>query len=131
MSKPLLLVFGATGNQGGSVVNYVLDDPELSKQYSVRAITRDTNNPKAQALKSKGAELVQADLADPSSLPVALKGSSFIFAITTTQYTGNTKPIETAQAKALCTEALTQGASYIIWSSMSHPFKISNGKLEG
>jgi uncharacterized protein YbjT (DUF2867 family) len=128
-TKSLLVVFGATGNQGGSIAHFVLDDPELSKRYAVRAITRDTNNPKAQALAEKGAELVQADLGDESSLPAALKGANFVFAITTTQYQGNSKPIETAQAKALCSEALKQGAGYIIWSSMSHPFKISNGKL--
>jgi uncharacterized protein YbjT (DUF2867 family) len=29
----------------------------------------------------------------------------------------------------LCEEAVAQKASYIIWSSMSHPAKISNGKL--
>jgi uncharacterized protein YbjT (DUF2867 family) len=128
-TKPLLVVFGATGNQGGSIAHFVLDDPELSKRYAVRAITRDTNNPKAQALAKKGAELVQADLADESSLPVALKGANFVFAVTITLYQGNTKSIETAQAKALCSEAIKQGAEYIIWSSMSHPFKISNGKL--
>ncbi|KAF2708052.1 NAD(P)-binding protein [Pleomassaria siparia CBS 279.74] len=83
-SKALLVVFGATGNQGGSVAHTVLDDAELSQRYSVRAITRDVNNPKAQALKSKGAQVVQADLADASTLSAALQGAAFVFAITTT-----------------------------------------------
>lgn len=130
MSKNLLVVFGATGNQGGSVANFVLNDPELSKQYSVRAITRSASNPKAQELKSKGAEVVEADLDKPDSLPNALKGAHTIFALTNTQYGGNTREVETRQAKALCDEALKQGAAYLIWSSMSHPKKISNGKLQ-
>jgi uncharacterized protein YbjT (DUF2867 family) len=129
-SKTLLVVFGATGNQGGSIAHFVLDSPSLSKQYSVRAITRDVNNPKAQALASKGAELVEADLDNVSSLPAALQGAKFVFAITTTQYQGNTRAIETTQAKALCEEVIKQGAEYIIWSSMSHPEKISGGKLK-
>jgi uncharacterized protein YbjT (DUF2867 family) len=46
MSK-LLVFFGATGNQGGSVVNFVLNDPTLSKEYKIRAVTRDPYKPAA------------------------------------------------------------------------------------
>jgi uncharacterized protein YbjT (DUF2867 family) len=130
MSKSLLAVFGASGNQGNSTVNFVLSDPKLSQRYAVRAISRDTSNPKMQDLASKGAELVQADLDDPSSLPAALKGAEYVFLVTTTQYQGNTREVETRQAKSACEEALKQGVKYIIFSSMSHPFKISNGLLK-
>jgi uncharacterized protein YbjT (DUF2867 family) len=129
MSKKLLVVFGATGNQGGTTANIVLDDPELSNQYSVRAITRSASNPKAQELKSKGAEIVEADLDNTSSLAGALRGAHTVFALTNTYYGQDTRTIETRQAKALCDEAVKQGAQYLIWSSMSHPKKISNGKL--
>jgi uncharacterized protein YbjT (DUF2867 family) len=57
MSK-LITVFGATGNQGGSVIRNILEHPELSKTYKIRAITRDVNKPAAVALKEKGAEVV-------------------------------------------------------------------------
>ena len=57
MSK-LLTVFGATGLQGGSVINYVLQHPELSKTYRLRGITRDVSKPAAAALKEKGVEVV-------------------------------------------------------------------------
>lgn len=43
MSK-ILAIFGAAGQQGSSVLNHVLNDPELSQEYSVRAITRDVNS---------------------------------------------------------------------------------------
>jgi uncharacterized protein YbjT (DUF2867 family) len=129
MSQDLLVVFGATGNQGGSIIRHVLEDPELSKRYSIRAVTRNTSNSAAKELASKDVEVVAADLDDPASLPPALKGASFVFAITTTQYGGNTREVETRQAKALCEEAIRQGAKYIIWSSMSHPHKISGGRL--
>lgn len=130
MSKSLFAVFGATGNQGNSSVKFVLSDPELSQRYNVRAISRDISSAKMQELKSKGAELVQADLDDQSTLPAALKGAESIFLMTTTQYQGNSREIETRQAKAVCEEAIKQGVKYIIWSSMSHPFKISGGKLK-
>jgi uncharacterized protein YbjT (DUF2867 family) len=129
MSKQILVVFGATGNQGGSVVRTVLQSTELSKRYTVRAITRDTSNAKAQELKSQGAEVVAADLNDPSTLSAALHGANFVFATTASSYDGNTRALETRQATALIDEVIKQGATYIIWSSMSHPSKISGGKL--
>jgi uncharacterized protein YbjT (DUF2867 family) len=42
MSK-LLTVFGATGQQGGSLIAYVLNHPTLSKLYHLRGITRDVS----------------------------------------------------------------------------------------
>lgn len=56
MSK-LITVFGATGNQGGSVVKYILNDSELSKEFKIRGITRDTSKPAAQELAKQGVEL--------------------------------------------------------------------------
>lgn len=57
MSK-LITVFGATGNQGGSVVRAILNDPALSREFKVRGITRDVSKPAAQALAAKGVEVV-------------------------------------------------------------------------
>ena len=57
MSK-LLTVFGATGNQGGAVIKTILGDPELSKEYKLRAVTRDPSKPAAEDLKSQGVEVV-------------------------------------------------------------------------
>jgi uncharacterized protein YbjT (DUF2867 family) len=56
MSK-IITVFGATGNQGGSVIKAILADPALSKEFKIRAITRDTSKPAAQHLAQKGVEL--------------------------------------------------------------------------
>lgn len=56
MSK-LITVFGATGNQGGSVIKHILDDAVLSKQFRIRGITRDVSKPAAQALIAKGVEM--------------------------------------------------------------------------
>lgn len=57
MSK-LLTVFGATGVQGGSVIQAVLADPVLSQSFKIRAITRDVSQPSALALKAKGIEII-------------------------------------------------------------------------
>lgn len=57
MSK-LITVFGATGNQGGSVIEALLADETLRKEFKIRAITRDTSKPAAKALEGKGVEVV-------------------------------------------------------------------------
>lgn len=56
MSK-LITVFGATGNQGGSIVKAILADSALSKEFKIRGITRDVSKPAAQALAKQGVEL--------------------------------------------------------------------------
>jgi uncharacterized protein YbjT (DUF2867 family) len=57
----LITVFGATGNQGGSVVRAILSHPQLSKEWKIRGITRDPTNlkPNAQKLVSEGVEFVK------------------------------------------------------------------------
>ena len=58
MSK-LLTVFGATGLQGGNLINYVLKTPELSRVFKLRGITRDVSKPASVALADKGVEVVK------------------------------------------------------------------------
>lgn len=53
----LITVFGATGNQGGSVVKYILNDLQLNNEFKIRGITRDTSKPAAQELAKQGVEL--------------------------------------------------------------------------
>lgn len=58
MSK-LITVVGSTGNQGGSVIKAILNDPELSKEYKIRGITRDPSKPSGEKLKSQGVDVVK------------------------------------------------------------------------
>lgn len=66
---PRITVIGATGKQGGSVVDTFLKDGNLQ----VRALTRNTDSPKAQALAKQGAEVVQANFDDLDSLRKAFE----------------------------------------------------------
>lgn len=54
----LLTVFGATGQQGGSVIRTVLQNEFLSKEFKICGISRDTSKPAAQALLKQGVALV-------------------------------------------------------------------------
>lgn len=67
-SKKLLVVFGATGQQGGSVVRAILGDENAASKYSLRAVTRDINKPSAKALVEKGVECVQVSASPPNFL---------------------------------------------------------------
>jgi uncharacterized protein YbjT (DUF2867 family) len=69
---PILTVIGATGAQGGSVVEHALK----AGVYKVRAVTRNPNSDKGKALAAKGAEVVQADVNDEESLVKAFHVSS-------------------------------------------------------
>jgi uncharacterized protein YbjT (DUF2867 family) len=79
MSK-LLVVVGATGQQGGSVVDSILGDAQLRKEYKIRGTTRDPGSDKGRALAKKGVEVVAADVNDEGSLRKAFAGAYAVFA---------------------------------------------------
>ncbi|KAF9913936.1 hypothetical protein BX616_009289 [Lobosporangium transversale] len=130
MSK-ILVVFGATGQQGGSVVNYVLNDPELSKQFKIRAVTRDPSKPAAQTLQQQGVDIVKGDVDDKESIKYALQDAHTVFGVTTTSYDEHLYSREFAQGKALADAAVAAGVQYFIFSSLPHAGKLSNGKHPG
>ena len=58
MSKQILTIFGATGKQGGSVVNSILADSVASSKFALRGVTRDVSKDSAKALAARGVEVV-------------------------------------------------------------------------
>lgn len=57
-AKKIITVFGATGNQGGAVVETFLNDPKLKNDWAVRGITRDVTKDSSKKLAEKGVEVV-------------------------------------------------------------------------
>lgn len=127
MSK-ILTVFGATGNQGSSIINSVLSDPSLSQTYKLRAITRDVNSESAQQLKSKNVKVVHGDILNHASLSTALAGAHTIFAMTTPSFEPNGLETEYNAAKTIADAAVEQGVAYIIFSTLPSVTTISGGK---
>lgn len=109
----LIVVFGATGIQGGSVARYCLKD---TRSFKVRAVTRHPNSPKAQELEELGAEVVRADLDDPSTLPDVLSGCHGVFAVTNIWEHINSKDQEVQQGKALVDACSEAGVKHLIFS---------------
>jgi hypothetical protein len=75
--QKLIVVLGATGNQGSSVVNTFLKDAA----WRVRGLTRNPSSAKAKALSARGVEVVQADMDDISSLSAAFRDANAIFVV--------------------------------------------------
>ncbi|RDW61983.1 hypothetical protein BP6252_11416 [Coleophoma cylindrospora] len=77
MSK-IIAVTGATGSQGGGVVNVMKKTPG----WKVRAITRNLESDASKKLAAEGVEVVQASFDDEASLVKAFEGVNAVFAVT-------------------------------------------------
>ncbi len=76
--RKTILVFGATGGQGGSVARHLLE----RGVFDVRAFTRNPDSASAQQLRDAGAEVVKGDLDDRASIRAALDGVYGVFGVT-------------------------------------------------
>lgn len=77
MSQKLVTVVGATGQQGAAVVDAFINNPA----FKVRALTRNVSSDAAKKLASQGAEVVQFDINNASSIAAAFKDSHIIYAV--------------------------------------------------
>lgn len=112
-SDQLILVAGATGQQGGAVARHL-----LSAGFKVRALTRDGKSDKAQALIAQGAELVQGNLEDRAALDQALRGVHGVFSVQNfwlpeVGYDGEIK-----QGKLLADAAQAANVKHFVYSSV-------------
>ncbi|RMJ21880.1 NmrA-like family [Aspergillus sp. HF37] len=126
----LLVVFGATGNQGLSVATAALTDPALASQYKVRAVTRDPSKPTAQALQSQGAEVVRGDFDNEASLHAALQDAHTVFLMTnTTVFDEQGAGLEIRHGKTVADAAVAAGARRLIYSTAYPAAELSGGKF--
>jgi uncharacterized protein YbjT (DUF2867 family) len=113
--KKIIAVMGATGAQGGGLVRAILDD--AAGGFAARAITRDVNSEKAQALARAGAEVVAADVDDAESLKRAFAGAYGAYCVTF--FWDHFSPEkELAQAAGMARAAKSAGLQHVIWSTL-------------
>ncbi len=107
----IILVTGATGQQGGATARHL-----LAKAWRVRALTRDSNKPAAQALAAQGAEVVVGDFEDRASLDRALAGVYGVFSVQ--QFWGIGPEGEIRQGKTLASAAKAAGVQHFVYTSV-------------
>ncbi len=113
--KKIIAVVGATGAQGGGMARAILADSK--GDFAVRALTRQPDSDKAQALAKQGAEVVPADLDDLESLKGAFAGAYGAFCVTS--YWEHFSPErELAQARNMAQAAKAAGLKHVIWSTL-------------
>jgi uncharacterized protein YbjT (DUF2867 family) len=115
--KKTIVVIGATGSQGKSVVNALVHE----SPFNVRAITR---NP--EKYSGKAHEVVYSDLNDLQSLKEAFKDAYGVFVVTNFWEGAD----EIAQGKNAVEAAKATGVQHFIWSTLPDVESISNGEFD-
>lgn len=114
-SKKIITVFGATGAQGGGLVRAICSDS--NSEFTARAVTRDSNSDKAKELAALGAEVVQGDISDESSVVKALEGAYGAFFVTF--FWAHFSPEqEIAEVKRYVNAAKKAGIQHAVWSTL-------------
>ncbi|MGW3246097.1 NmrA/HSCARG family protein [Streptomyces sp. NPDC001070] len=123
--KKIIVVIGATGQQGGGLVRAILADAE--GPFAVRAVTRDAGSDNAKALVAAGAEVVEGDLNDEASIRAAFEGAYGAFVVTNfwaeltseQEAAGLGRPqVEMDQAAAAARAAKHAGIKHVVWSTL-------------
>lgn len=107
--EDLILVIGATGQQGGAVARHLLDAGR-----AIRVLTRDRS--KAAHLAERGAEVVEGYMTDRASLKRALRGAAGVYGMTTPFESGMEAEVE--QGVTLADAALDAGVRHFVFSSV-------------
>ena len=110
--KKIILVTGATGTQGGSVIRNLAD-----KGYELRALTRNPESEKALALKTSGVNVFKGDMNDPESLKEPLDGAYGVFSVQNFWEAGNEGEI--TLGKAIATSAKEADVKHFVYTSVA------------
>jgi uncharacterized protein YbjT (DUF2867 family) len=113
--KKIIAVIGATGAQGGGMVRAIQADK--SGSFAARAITRNPNAEKAQALRAAGVEVVGADIDKPETLGKAFAGAYGAFCVTNF-WEHFSAEREVTQARNMAKAAKDTGLQHVIWSTL-------------
>jgi uncharacterized protein YbjT (DUF2867 family) len=113
--KKIIAVIGATGAQGGGLVRAIQADK--TGAFAARAITRNPNSEKAQALRAEGVEVVAGDADKPESLGKAFAGAYGAFLLTNF-WEHFSAEREVTQARNMAQAAKAAGIQHVIWSTL-------------
>ncbi|RQH03060.1 NmrA/HSCARG family protein [Natrarchaeobius oligotrophus] len=108
-----VLVTGATGNQGGSVVDHLL---AAETEFDVYGLTRDASSEAAESLADRGVTMVEGDLNDRDSLSPHVADVDAVFAVTNFWTHGYDAQVE--QGKTIAAVASEEGVEQFVFSGV-------------
>ncbi|MFB6224550.1 MAG: NmrA/HSCARG family protein [Haloarcula sp.] len=108
-----VLVVGATGNQGGAVVDHLLASDET---FDVHGLTRDATSDAAAALEDRGVTMDEGDLDDPDTLREPVRAADVVFAVTNFWTQGYDAQVQ--QGKNIATVASEEGVDQFVFSGV-------------
>lgn len=110
-----VLVVGATGNQGGTVVNHLLGADE---EFNVRGLTRRPDTEPARALAKRGVDVKRGDLNEKQTLRSAVNGADAVVIVTNIWTAGFDTAVR--QAKNIADVAADAGVNHLIYSGSGY-----------
>ncbi|EOZ98747.1 hypothetical protein A33Q_1401 [Indibacter alkaliphilus LW1] len=116
--KKVIVVCGATGTQGSSVLEKLWDFRHI---WHIIALTRNEKSEKANALRAIGVEVKQADLEDKNSLIHTFKGAYAVFGVTQPWSPDNKHCFpekEIQQGKNIVDACVINDVSHLVYSSV-------------
>src|SRR5215467_6572883 len=108
----VVLVTGATGRQGGSVLRHL----QAQGGWKLRALTRNPNEAAARRLVSEGVEVVKGDLEDIASLEGAVRGARAVYSVQDFWSVGAKR--EVRQGKNLADAAKKASVEHFVYASV-------------
>lgn len=109
-TERIVVVTGATGRQGGAVARHLVTDG-----WRVRALTRNPDSKRSKALRSAGAEVVQADMGDPATLEPAFRDAYGVFSVQNPMISALDAAI--TQGRNVADAAASAGVRHVIFGS--------------
>jgi len=110
---PRVLVTGATGNQGGAVVDHLRD---AGTDFDVRGLTRDADGERARELAGRGVTMVEGDLDEPESFRSHVADADRVFTVTNFWTQGYENQVQ--QGKNLAAVASEEGVEQFVFSGV-------------
>jgi uncharacterized protein YbjT (DUF2867 family) len=126
MQRKTIVVCGASGNQGGAVVQSLLS----SQQWNIVALSRNPDSERMMDFKRTGVTVKRADLEDKASLTKAIENAYGCFGVTQ-PWSSDYKKVniegEIEQGRNIVDACLEAGVKHLVQSTVLH---FGTGKTE-
>jgi uncharacterized protein YbjT (DUF2867 family) len=123
-TQKVLLITGATGNQGGATIDALVKSPSKS-EFQILGVTRDANSASAKKLASKS-PLIKVIQGSYDDIPALFKTAREVtgqpvwgvFSVQVAMGKGASPEKEEKQGKALVDESIKQGVKHFVQASV-------------